>query len=233
MVYSVSKGFEIEPSWERVLKEEWYKPYFQDLQLFLARERKNGTPIYPPDSLVFNAFWKTPYDKVKAVILGQDPYHGPGQAHGLCFSVPKGVPAPPSLVNIFKEIQADLSIAPPSHGCLSDWAAQGVFLLNTTMTVKESEPMSHHGKGWEHFTDAVIKSLAQKHEPIVFMLWGKSAQEKAKEALAGAQNKHLILTAPHPSPFSAYQGFFGSHHFSKANEFLKDKGVSPINWQLR
>lgn len=228
----VSHLFEIEPSWKRVLSEELEKPYLKKLSLFLLKERLGQVPIYPPEQLVFNAFWKTPFSAVKVVIIGQDPYHGAGQAHGLSFSVPKGVPPPPSLVNIFKELQADLGIAQASHGCLIKWAEQGVFLLNAALTVREGEPMSHHGKGWEVFTDAVIEKLANRPDPLVFILWGKSAQERCRKVLSDPKSLHLILKAPHPSPFSAHQGFFGSRPFSKANAFLIKHQKIPIDWSL-
>lgn len=228
----INAPFLLESSWKQVLEEELKKPYLRQLALFLAKERLKSQPIYPPEELVFNAFWKTPYHKVKVVILGQDPYHGAGQAHGLCFSVPKGVPPPPSLVNIFKELHSDLGIPIPSHGCLLKWAEQGVFLLNTTLTVREGEPLTHHGNGWEHFTDAVIEKLVMRNEPLVFILWGKNAQEKCKEALKHAKAHHLILKAPHPSPLSAHQGFFGSRPFSQANKFLVEHKQTPIDWSL-
>lgn len=226
--------FEIESTWRKALSEELHKPYMWDLFNFVEKERLLGkVPVYPPKELVFNAFYKTPFPAVKVVIVGQDPYHGPGQAHGLSFSVPAGVAPPPSLQNIFKEIQSDLGIPPPSHGCLLHWATQGVLLLNALMTVRQSEPMSHQGKGWETFTDAVIHALLEREDPLVFLLWGKAAQEKCRHVTGFTKNsRHLILTAPHPSPFSAYNGFFGCHHFSKTNEFLKNQGKSPIDWSL-
>lgn len=222
--------FELEPSWKHALTEELSQPYMIQLAAFVARERTSGASIYPPSELVFNAFWQTPFDQVKVVIMGQDPYHGPGQAHGLCFSVPRGIPQPPSLQNIFKEIASDLQIQQPSHGCLLSWAQQGVLLLNATLTVRQAEPMSHHGQGWEGFTDAVINKLALRKDPVVFVLWGKSAQEKCRQ-LKGNPT-HVMLTAPHPSPLSAYQGFMGCRHFSKINEHLVKQGKSPINWQI-
>lgn len=224
--------FELEPSWKSVLAEELEKPYLKVLALFLLKERVRPIPIYPPESLVFNAFWKTPFPKVKVVILGQDPYHGAGQAHGLAFSVPKGVPPPPSLINIFKELQSDLGVVPPSHGCLLKWAEEGVFLLNTTLTVREGTPMSHHGKGWEIFTDTVIEKLAARDDPLVFILWGKCAQDKLTRVLYDLKTPHLVLKAPHPSPFSARQGFFGSRPFSKTNDFLLKHQKKPIDWSL-
>ncbi|MEI8366034.1 MAG: uracil-DNA glycosylase [Parachlamydiaceae bacterium] len=221
--------FELEPSWKRVLQNELTAPYMTDLAAFVARERAGKIPIYPPQELVFNAFFKTPYDAVKVVIIGQDPYHGQGQAHGLSFSVPKGVAQPPSLQNIFKELQTDLEITPQGHGCLTHWAEQGVMLLNATLTVQQGEPMSHHNKGWERFTDAVVHSLCERKDPVIFVLWGKNAQEKCR-FLVG--KKHLLLTAAHPSPFSARNGFFGCGHFSKINKILAEHGATPIDWHI-
>lgn len=224
-------SFELGPSWQRVLKEELQKPYITSLEAFVERERFSGVAVFPPRELVFNAFRTTPYESVKVVLMGQDPYHGPGQAHGLCFSVPQGVPNPPSLQNIMKELTADVQITPLKHGCLLHWAEQGVLLLNASLTVRQGEPMSHHGKGWERFTDAVIESLVAREDPLIFILWGKSAQEKCRHVLANhKQNNHTILTAPHPSPLSAHQGFFGCRHFSKTNEILMKLGKKPIDW---
>lgn len=219
--------FELEPSWNRVLEEELNQPYMASLAAFVERERLSGFAVYPPKELVFNAFWKTPFDQVKVVIVGQDPYHGPGQAHGLSFSVPKGVAPPPSLQNIYKELLADLAVPIPDHGCLSSWAEQGVLLLNATLTVRQGEPLSHHGKGWERFTDAVIKKLEERQDPIIFVLWGKSAQEKCRHVKG---THHAVLTSPHPSPFSAHQGFFGSRPFSKINEILSKQNINKIKW---
>lgn len=221
--------FCLEPSWQNALLDELKKPYIAKLAAFIKSERAKSDPIYPPEELVFNALKQTPFDKVRVVIVGQDPYHGPEQAHGLCFSVPVGVALPPSLKNIFKELQDDLGIPKPAHGCLLKWAQQGVLLLNATLTVKESSPLSHHKKGWELFTDAIIQKLAEKDEPVIFVLWGKNALSKCKHLQEKIQNKpHKILTAAHPSPLSAYAGFFGCRHFSKINKLLKD----PIDWQL-
>lgn len=221
--------FTLEPSWQRALLDELKKPYIAQLAAFVKSERAKCDPIYPPEELVFNALLQTPFDKVRVVIVGQDPYHGPGQAHGLCFSVPVGVALPPSLKNIFKELQEDLGIQSPRHGCLLKWARQGVLLLNATLTVKESSPLSHHKRGWERFTDAIIQKLAEKDQPVIFVLWGKNALAKCKHILVPDQIKHhTVLTAAHPSPLSAYTGFFGCRHFSKINELLKD----PIDWQL-
>lgn len=214
--------------WDSLLAGEFDKEYYQMLRAFLVSEYRSRT-IYPSMYDIFNALKSTPYGEVKAVILGQDPYHGPGQAHGMCFSVKKGVPKPPSLVNIFKEIQSDLGIAPPEHGNLQYWADQGVLLLNTVLTVRAGTPNSHKGKGWEVFTDKVISLLDQREKPIVFLLWGANA--KAKTALIRNPN-HLILTAAHPSPLSAHNGFFGCRHFSRTNEFLKEKGETPIDWSI-
>lgn len=197
------------------------------LKEFMAKERTSGVPVYPPAKEVFNAFSLTPFANVKAVIIGQDPYHGPGQAHGLCFSVQKGVAIPPSLQNIYSELQSDLGVVPPNHGCLTSWAEQGVLLLNATLTVRQSSPMSHHGKGWEEFTDTVIKVLCQRSDPLVFLLWGKSARQKCEHLVFN--RSHLVLKASHPSPYSA-SGFFGCRHFSKANQFLLDHGKAPIQW---
>jgi len=218
----------IHESWKEVLTDEFQKPYFFELKRFLVDQRSQPT-IYPPGNLIFNAFDKTPFDKVKVVILGQDPYHGPGQAHGLCFSVPRGIAPPPSLVNIFKEIKEDVGAPIPSHGNLEHWAEQGVLLLNATLTVIANQPLSHQNKGWETFTDKVIELLSQQKKGLVFILWGRNA--KAKEPLIDA-SKHFILKAAHPSPFSAYSGFFGCNHFSKTNQLLQQQDISPIDWNL-
>lgn len=205
----------------------------RNLSAFVNAERARGTPVYPAEEQVFSALHSTPYDQVKVVIIGQDPYHGPGQAYGLAFGVPKGVPIPPSLRNIFKELHSDLGIPPPQHGCLLHWAKQGVLLLNATLTVADSNPRSHYGKGWERFTDAVVAQLGLRKNPTVFLLWGKSAQEKIAHIHEVADNaRHLILTAPHPSPLSAYQGFLGCHHFSQTNAFLKQHGIGIIEWAI-
>jgi len=219
---------DIEESWREALHEEFEKPYFGALKEFL-REEKRHHVIYPPGSMIFSAFNHTPLPSVKAVILGQDPYHGPGQAHGLCFSVPDGVPMPPSLKNIYKELQADLGIKPPTSGNLEGWAKQGVLLLNTTLTVRQSNPASHAGKGWEMLTDEVIRTLSKYRAGIVFLLWGKHAQQKIPLI---DTSKHFILTAAHPSPFSAYAGFFGCKHFSKTNQILQNNGLETIKWEL-
>lgn len=216
----------IEESWEKVLQTEFDKPYFKELTDFVRSEYA-ATTIYPPASLIFNAFNLCPFDKVKVVIIGQDPYHGPGQAHGLCFSVNDGVQFPPSLQNIFKEIKSDLDIPIPTSGNLTRWAEQGVLLLNATLTVRAHSAGSHQKKGWETFTDSVIRILAEQKENLVFILWGAYAQKK------GAfidNNRHLILSSAHPSPLSAYNGFFGNHHFSLTNEWLQKHGIDTINW---
>lgn len=218
-------------SWHEVLKEELSKPYIADLKKFLAQEKAENKIIYPSEELIFNAFLHTPFENVKVVIMGQDPYHGPGQAHGLSFSVPCGIPQPPSLKNIFKEQNQDLNINLPKEGCLSSWAKQGVLLLNATLTVRSGEPKSHYGRGWEVFTDAVVAKLVERKDPLVFVLWGKSAQEKIGSVLEGKITSHVVLTAAHPSPYSVL-GFFGCHHFSQINEALKKWGKDPINWQL-
>ena len=219
---------QIEESWLKVLNTEFEQPYFTDLKTFLVEE-KSQYAVYPPGSLIFNAFAHTPFEKVKVVILGQDPYHGKGQAHGLSFSVPDGVKPPPSLVNMFKEIHKDLDIAPSASGNLECWADQGVFLLNATLTVRASTAGSHQNKGWEPFTDKVIQSLSDGRDHLVFMLWGNYA--RAKKSLIDTQ-KHLVLEAPHPSPFSANNGFFGCKHFSKANEYLRQHHIEPIDWSV-
>ena len=219
----------IEESWKEVLKQEFAKPYFMQIATTLKAERLAGRTIYPPGGLIFNAFNTTPFERVKVVILGQDPYHGPGQAHGLSFSVPKGIPPPPSLINIFKELQGDIGMPIPPHGNLTHWAEQGVMLLNASLTVRANEPMSHAQIGWAEFTHAVIEKISAVKEHTVFLLWGKFAQEK--QSLVD-ETKHLVLKAAHPSPFSADKGFFGCRHFSKANAWLVSKGIDPIDWAL-
>lgn len=214
--------------WDQVLEGEFDKEYYLELREFLKKEYSSRV-IYPSMYDIFNALKATPYDDVKVVILGQDPYHGPGQAHGMCFSVKKGVAPPPSLKNIFRELESDMSCRVPSHGCLNEWAEQGVLLLNTVLTVREGQANSHRGKGWEIFTDTVIDHLNKREKPMVFMLWGANA--KAKASLI-TNPSHLVLTAAHPSPLSAYNGFFGCGHFSRANEFLLEKGMRPIRWQI-
>lgn len=216
----------IEPSWKALLQPEFDKPYFEQLTSFVRSEYAHST-IFPPAKLIFNAFNQCPFEQVKVVILGQDPYHGVGQAHGLCFSVNDGVEFPPSLVNIFKEIERDLNIPVPVSGNLERWARQGVLLLNSTLTVKAHMAGSHQGKGWEQFTDAVIEKLSTEREHLVFMLWGAYAQHKG--AVIDA-NKHLVLKAVHPSPLSAYRGFVGCSHFSMANSYLQNHGMKAISW---
>lgn len=216
----------IEESWKEILKDEFEKPYFKILTDFVRKEYQTQT-VYPPAKLIFNAFDLCPFDKVKVVIIGQDPYHGPGQAHGLCFSVNDGIDVPPSLVNIYKEIKEDLGIEPPASGNLERWAKQGVLLLNATLTVRARTAGSHQNKGWEEFTDRVIKELSEKRKDVVFMLWGSYAQKKG--AIIDTR-KHCVLTSVHPSPLSAYRGFLGCKHFSKANEYLKSKGLAEICW---
>jgi uracil-DNA glycosylase len=219
----------IEESWKEVLKQEFTKPYFLQITTHLKSEKIAGRTIYPPGSLIFNAFNTTHFDQLKVVILGQDPYHGPGQAHGLSFSVQNGIPPPPSLVNIYKELRNDLELPIPNHGNLTHWAEQGVMLLNASLTVRANEPMSHAGIGWADFTNAVIEKISAMKEHCVFLLWGKFAQEK--QSLVD-ETKHLVLKAAHPSPFSADKGFFGCKHFSKANAWLESKDIAPIDWKL-
>ena len=223
---------QLEESWKEALSEEWKKPYLQKLAAFVAKERTKF-PVYPPKNEVFSAFEHTPYDKVKVVIIGQDPYHGQGQAHGLCFSVRPTVPLPPSLKNIYAELHEDLDLPPPPHGCLQSWTKQGVLLLNAVLTVREHEPRSQNGKGWEEFTDAVVAALVAREEPLIFVLWGKAAQEKCRHFLDAKSQQHTILMAPHPSPFSAHSGFFGSRPFSKINNLLKTQGKEPIDWTVK
>lgn len=214
--------------WDQVLEGEFEKEYYQKLRKFLIKEYKTRT-IYPNMYDIFNALKFTPYKEVKAVILGQDPYHQPGQAHGLCFSVQKPVPPPPSLVNIFQELKDDLGIDPPGHGCLESWAKNGVLLLNTALTVRRGQPNSHRGMGWEIFTDQVIRLLNKREDPMVFILWGGNA--RAKESLI-TNNRHLILTGAHPSPLGAHKGFWGGRYFSKTNAFLRRFGKEPIDWRI-
>lgn len=216
----------IEKSWKNALHDEFEKPYFEILTNFVRKEYQS-TAVYPPAKLIFNAFDLCPFDKTKVVIIGQDPYHGPGQAHGLCFSVNNGIAFPPSLVNIFKEISDDLQTPPPTSGNLERWARQGVLMLNAILTVRANQAASHQNKGWEEFTDRAIKELSDKREGLVFMLWGSYAQKKGM-VIDG--KKHLVLKAVHPSPLSAYRGFFGCKHFSQANTYLQSRGESPIEW---
>ena len=219
----------INDSWKEVLKSEFNKPYFLQIVNFLRTEKLAGKTIYPPGQLMFNAFNTAHFDLVKVVLLGQDPYHGPGQAHGLCFSVQTGIVPPPSLVNIFKELNSDIGMPIPNHGNLTKWAQQGVLLLNASLTVRANEPMSHAKIGWAEFTDTVIKKISDQRKHVVFILWGKFAQEKQ---VMIDETKHLVLKAAHPSPFSANIGFFGCRHFSKTNEYLAKNGIDPIDWSL-
>lgn len=216
----------IEQGWKACLQDEFDKPYFERLTQFVRQEYATTT-VYPPGALIFNAFNLCPFDQVRVVIIGQDPYHGPGQAHGLCFSVNDGIPFPPSLVNIFKEVQDDLGTPVPPTGNLSRWARQGVLLLNATLTVRAHQAGSHQRQGWEEFTDAVIRVLNERRDHLVFILWGSYAQKK------GAfidRNRHLVLSSAHPSPLSAYHGFFGNRHFSRANQYLVEHGETPVQW---
>jgi uracil-DNA glycosylase len=219
----------IEKSWKDALADEFGKPYFESLVRFLHQEKAEGKKIFPPGSQIFRAFDLTPLDQVKVVILGQDPYHGEGQAHGLCFSVKKGVKPPPSLINIFKEIHDELGIVPPNHGELTQWAKNGVLLLNTSLTVRAGQANSHQGLGWETFTDRVISLLNENPSPMVFLLWGANARKK--QALLNNPN-HLVLSCAHPSPLSAYNGFFGCGHFKACNDFLASKGIDPVDWEI-
>ena len=219
---------QLEESWKQALMGEFESPYMASLKSFLKEEYRAGKAIFPKGSEYFRALDLTPLDKVKVVILGQDPYHGDGQAHGLCFSVRPGVRVPPSLINIYKEIEDDLGIRPPRHGFLEHWAEQGVLLLNSVLTVERGLAASHQGRGWEKFTDTVIAKVNALDHPVVFMLWGSYAQKKA----AFVDRRHLVLKAPHPSPLSAHRGFLGCRHFSKANAFLEKNGLAPIDWSL-
>lgn len=223
------QAVKIDESWEKALKEEFSKEYMLDLKKFLLKELNEGKTIYPHGSDIFSAFNHTPFDQVKVVVIGQDPYHGPNQAHGLCFSVRPGIVAPPSLKNIFIELHNDLGVSPPHHGCLSHWADQGVLLLNAVLTVEKGRAASHQGKGWEVFTDKVVEVLNDQREDLVFLLWGSPAQRKCRNINT---KRHYVLKSPHPSPLSAYRGFLGCRHFSKTNEFLKSVGKKPIDWEL-
>jgi len=225
----MSDAIALEQSWKIPLLPEFESAYMSALRAFLLAEKKAGKRVFPKGAEWFRALDLTPLDKVRVVILGQDPYHGEGQAHGLCFSVKAGVRPPPSLENIYKEIESDLGIRPPAHGFLEHWARQGVLLLNSVLTVQQGQPASHQGKGWEQFTDAVVRLVNAQETPVVFMLWGNYAQCKAE--FVDAQ-KHLALKAAHPSPFSAHNGYLGCRHFSKANAFLESKGLAPIDWAL-
>jgi len=233
-LYSSFTPFVLEPSWQEQLRDELQEAYVTRLATFVEKEFRTAPSfIYPPRELIFNAFYQTPFDQVRVVIMGQDPYHGSGQAHGLSFSVPKGVKFPPSLQNIFKELETNLAIPKPPHGCLLSWARQGVLLLNATLTVRQGEPMSHHGQGWERLTDAVVRQLERRTDPVIFVLWGKSAQDKCRFLCQrGISSHHIVLTAAHPSPYSAHQGFFGCRHFSKINELLQRRDQQPVDWSL-
>ncbi len=228
MISEQKKG-QLHPSWQAIIGQEFDKPYMQALRDFLKQEKIAGKTIFPPGALIFNAFNHTPFEKVRVVIIGQDPYHGPNQAHGLSFSVPEGVALPPSLINIFKEIESDLNIKMSGSGDLTPWAEQGVLLLNATLTVEQARAGSHQNRGWELFTDAAIKALNAHRQNLVFVLWGSYAQKKGEAIDA---TKHLILKSVHPSPLSAHRGFFGNHQFSTINQYLKEHGQIPINWKL-
>lgn len=222
------KAPQMEPSWLAVMGDAFQQPYMQNLRAFL-REEKRQHVVYPPGSDMFNAFWATPFEQVRVVILGQDPYHGSGQAHGLCFSVQGATPPPPSLVNVFQEIQSDVGVARPDNGNLLPWAQQGVLLLNAVLTVRAGQPQSHAGQGWELFTDRAIAELNRRRDGLVFALWGAPAQRKAQSV---DRSRHLVLSAPHPSPLSAHRGFLGCKHFSQINAHLLARGEAPINWSL-
>ena len=226
---SSTREIKLHSQWREVIGGEFEKDYMQSLREFLLQRKQQGAVIYPPTNQWFSALNTTPFEDVRMVVLGQDPYHGVGQAHGLCFSVTPGIKVPPSLANIYKEIKSDLGIDQPNHGCLISWAQQGVLLLNATLTVEDGCAGAHQGKGWEQFTDEIIKAVNQKREGVVFMLWGSYAQKKS---IMIDSSRHLILKSVHPSPLSAYRGFFGCGHFSAANHYLQERGVKPIDWQL-
>ena len=226
---SSTREIKLHSQWREVIGGEFDKDYMQSLREFLLQRKQQGAVIYPPTNQWFSALNTTPFEDVRVVVLGQDPYHGVGQAHGLCFSVTPGIKVPPSLANIYKEIKSDLGIDQPNHGCLISWAQQGVLLLNATLTVEDGCAGAHQGKGWEQFTDEIIKAVNQKREGVVFMLWGSYAQKKS---IMIDSSRHLILKSVHPSPLSAYRGFFGCGHFSAANHYLQERGVKPIDWQL-
>ena len=228
-VINTQRLIKLEDSWKKILFKEFGEGYMRSLRQFLLNEKAKGKQIFPPGDEIFTALNTTAFDNVNVVILGQDPYHGAGQAHGLCFSVKHDVEIPPSLVNIYKELESDLGLIQPAHGCLTYWAEQGVLLLNAVLTVEAERAASHQGKGWEQFTDKIVAILNEKKMGIVFILWGSYAQKKG--AIIDRQ-KHLVLQSPHPSPLSASRGFFGNHHFSKANDYLENQGKTPINWQL-
>lgn len=221
------REIKLESSWKQRLQDEFDLPYMADLRQYLLDRKRNGAVIYPPGKLIFNALDSTPFGQVKIVILGQDPYHGPGQAHGLCFSVPEGVAVPPSLLNVYKEIESDLGHPRPASGNLQSWADQGILLLNAVLTVERGHASAHQGKGWEKFTDRVVAELNAGRENLVFLLWGSYAMKKG--AIID-RDRHLVLTAPHPSPLSAHRGFFGCRHFSTANAWLESHGMNPVQW---
>ncbi|HAD10429.1 MAG TPA: uracil-DNA glycosylase [Porticoccaceae bacterium] len=223
------RPIKLHPSWLKVLGEEFDKPYMKALRTFLLAEKRAGKTIYPPSENWFAALDTTPFEAVKVVILGQDPYHGPNQAHGLCFSVPPGVQPPPSLINIYKELDADLGLGAPAHGCLNHWAEQGVLLLNATLTVVAGQAGSHQRQGWESFTDKVIEVLNEQRQHLVFILWGSYAQKKGSII---DESRHCVIRSPHPSPLSAHRGFFGSKPFSRTNAYLQSQGIEPIHWRL-
>ena len=225
----MSANVQIEESWKEVLHDEFQQPYFQSIVTYLRKAKTDGKTIYPPGPLIFNAFNKTPFHRVKAVILGQDPYHNPGEAMGLCFSVPRGVRVPPSLKRIFRALHDDVGVDIPDHGDLTAWAEHGVFLLNAMLTVEKNKPGSHRDIGWQNFTDAVIRKLSSRREHLAFLLWGNFA--KKKKSLIDT-SKHLVLESPHPSPLAG-DGFFGNHHFSRTNEYLNNHGKEPVDWSLQ
>jgi uracil-DNA glycosylase len=224
---SNQREIRLDPSWKNRLESDFAQAYMASLRQFLLERKRSGAVIYPPGDLIFNAMNSTPFDAVKVVILGQDPYHGPGQAHGLCFSVRDGVAIPPSLINIYRELEEDLGSGRPASGNLQNWAEQGVLLLNAVLTVERGRAGSHQGKGWERFTDRIVSELNESRDGLVFMLWGSYAMKKGDVIDRG---RHFVLTAPHPSPLSAHRGFFGCRHFSKANAWLEKHGSAPINW---
>jgi len=224
-----NRPIQLEDSWKRRLAPEFSEPYMRELRAFLLERKRAGATVYPPGQQIFNALDSTPFDAVRVVVLGQDPYHGPRQAHGLCFSVQPGITPPPSLVNIFKEIESDLGHAPPDHGCLQAWAQRGVLLLNAVLTVERGQAGAHQGKGWERFTDQIVRLLNAERDGLVFLLWGGYALKKGRVI---DRERHCVLTAPHPSPLSAHRGFFGCRHFSRANAYLEGRGEAPMDWSL-
>ncbi|MDC7241441.1 MAG: uracil-DNA glycosylase [Spirochaetales bacterium] len=225
----MTREVKLEASWLDVMGDEFEKPYMEELRSFLLQEKQNGKSLFPPGQQIFYALDRTPFHRVKVVILGQDPYHGPGQAHGLCFSVQPGVDPPPSLINIYKEMESDLGLQPPPHGCLSSWADQGVLLLNSVLTVEAHRAASHQGRGWEQFTDRIIRELENRREHLVFILWGGYARKKGSFI---RRDRHLVIESPHPSPLSSYRGFFGSRPFTRSNDYLQQTGQTPIDWKL-